>query len=400
MANSTSLPSRAVKFLWARSLGDPRYAGTVSPNPENVPAAESSPAEPDAASFHLPSNGQSGKVVGCLLGGALGDALGYAVEFSKLSEIRSAFGPDGLRDFAALPSPAPFSDDTQMTLYTLDGLLEALEWANQGLGADETACIWLAYLRWLKTQGVPLDPGAPSPPLRWIDSQTVLHQRRAPGNACISGLSGPDMGTKFRPVNPDSKGCGTVMRSAPFGLLPYVESEMVYRLSEDAAALTHGHPSALHSAAVFSTLIHDLLAPDASLQQAADEAVRRAADSGVPELAARLTAAVELARSGPVSPEALTAALGEGWVAEEALAIGLYAALATASAGSPQEHFRAALALAVNHDGDSDSTGSITGNILGTLYGAAALPAAWLAALEGRDVIEELARQFTAATAG
>ena len=315
-----------------------------------------------------------------------------------MSEIRSVFGPGGLREPAGLPAAVSFSDDTQMSLYTLDGLLEALEWANQGLSADETAVLWLAYLRWLKTQGVPLDPAAPTPPLRWIDSQRILHQRRDPAEACLAGLSGPDMGTRFRPVNPQAKGPGTVTRSAPFGLLPYVETDMVYRLSNDAAALTHGHPSARHSAAVFAALIHDLLDPAASLPAAAAAALRRAADSGVPELAARMTAAVELARSGPVSPQELTEALGEGWAAEETLAIGVYAALATASAGTPQEHFRAALALAVNHDGDSDSTGSVTGNILGTLYGSAALPGDWLAALEGRGVIEELARQFTAAT--
>ena len=337
---------------------------------------------------------------GALLGGALGDALGYCVESSALADIRSSHGDRGLSSLTDLPAPVPFSDDTQMTLYTLDGLLEALEWANAGVSADETACLWLAYLRWLKTQGVPLDPGAPNPPLRWIDGQTVLQQRRAPGKACISGLSGPDMGTKHRPVNPDSKGCGTVMRSAPFGLLPYTETEMVYRLSADAAALTHGHPSALHSAAVFSVLIHDLLSPEATLQDAADAALARAQESGVPELVARLTSAIELGRSGPVSPEALTAALGEGWLAEEALAIGVYAALATSGAATPREHFTSALALAVNHDGDSDSTGSITGNIVGTLHGAAALPGEWLAVLEGRDVIEELARRFLAATGG
>lgn len=353
----------------------------MSLNPEYPPAA--SHTEPGAASFHLPLIGQPAKVAGCLLGGALGDAMGYAVDSSSAGGTRSAF-----------------SAATQMSLYTLDGLLDALEWANQGVGADETACLWLAYLRWLKTQGTPLDPGAPSPPLRWIDSQTVLHGRRAPENACISGLSGPDMGTRARPVNPDSKGSGTVVRSAPFGLLPYVETEMVYRLSEDAAALTHGHPSALHSAAVFAALIHDLLDPQSTLQEAAQAALRRAGESGVPELAARLTAAVELAAAGPAAPEELTAALGGGETAEEALALGMYAALATADAGSPEEHFRAALAVAVNHDGDSASAGSVTGNILGTLYGAAALPAGRLAALEGRDVIEELARQFTAATAG
>ena len=43
-----------------------------------------------------------------------------------------------------------------MTLYTVDGLVEALEWANSGVGADANACVWLAYLRWLETQGVPV----------------------------------------------------------------------------------------------------------------------------------------------------------------------------------------------------------------------------------------------------
>ena len=338
---------------------------------------------------------------GCLLGGALGDALGCAAEVSGAADIRSTPGTDGNRDAPGPSAPARFSANTQLTLYTVDGLLEVLEWANAGVGADETACLWLAYLRWLKTQGVSLDPAAPNPPLRWIDAQTVLHQRRSPGSTSISGLSGPDMGTKFRPVNPDSKERGTVTRSAPLGLLPFVEPGMVYRLSEDAAALTHGHPAARHSAAVFSVLIHDLLPADASLQQAADAAVLRAAESGVPELSSRLTAAVDLARTGPVSAEVLTAALGDGQAAEEILAIGLYAALATSGSGTPQEHFRAAVTLAVNHDagsGTAGAAGSVTGNILGTLYGAAALPGDWLAVLEGRDVIAELARQFVAAT--
>lgn len=335
---------------------------------------------------------------GALLGGALGDALGSAVESSTAEHIRSTFGPDGLRSPEQLTAPVPISATTQMTLYTLDGLLDALEWANAGVGADETACLWLAYLRWLKTQGVPLDPGAPNPPLRWIDTQQILQQRRSPGESCLSGLSGPDMGTTHRPVNPGSKGCGTVVRSAPFGLLPYVEQDMVYRLSRDAAALTHGHPSALHSAAVFSVLIHEVLADGASLQAAAEAAAERAKEHDVPELAARLAAAVELARSGPASPEELAAALGDGRVAEEALAIGLYAALAAGGAGTPQEHFRSALALAVNHDGDSASAASVAGTIVGTLHGAAALPSQWLAVLEGRELVEELARQFVAAT--
>ena len=93
-------------------------------------------------------------------------------------------------------------------------------------------------------------------------------------------------------------------------------------------------------------------------------------------------------------------------MAEEALAVALYAVLATVPAGTaretdatgPQQHFREAIALAVNHSGDSDSTGSIAGNILGAFYGEECLPAAWLESLEAPEVIRGMARQLVAVT--
>lgn len=75
---------------------------------------------------------------------------------------------------------------------------------------------------------------------------------------------------------------------------------------------------------------------------------------------------------------------GAGWVAEEALAIALFCALKA-------ESFEQGVLLAVNHGGDSDSTGSMTGNLLGLLHGRSAIPQGWLDYLELRDVIEEVA---------
>jgi ADP-ribosylglycohydrolase len=339
------------------------------------------------------SPGFASKVRGCLLGGALGDALGYPVEFSFLEKIRADYGAAGLVDFSQLAGPAQFSDDTQLTLYTVDGLVEALEWANDGVAADETACLWLAYLRWFATQGEATPSSAPRPQPRWLDAQPVMHHRRAPGEACLSGLATGEMGTRFRPVNLGSRDCGTVMRSAPFGLVPFVSADSLYKLAVDAAALTHGHPSAHHSAAVFGNLIHRLMNDGGSLTDAAGAALERARQAEAAELTDRLETAVGLAdpARGPLPAADVTAALGQGWVAEEALAIAVYAVLATAGSRSPQEHFRAAVAAAVNHDGDSDSTASIAGNILGAYYGTEALPAAWLAALEGRDVVDAMA---------
>jgi ADP-ribosylglycohydrolase len=359
------------------------------------------------------------RIHGCLLGGALGDSLGYAVEFDDISAIRSRFGPAGLQDFSALDAGSHFSDDTQMTLYTVDGLVEALEWANAGTAADANACVWLAYLRWLATQGVPVPPSAPVPQPRWIDGQAALKHRRAPGNACLSGLATGEMGTVYRPVNPESKGCGTVMRSAPFGLIPHIPADAVYKLSTDAASLTHGHRSARQSAGTFSLLIHALVSGQ-SLLDAANYAFAhaRGRDDAEPALIARLERAFQLAgvsgHAGAgrrLGPEDLVRELGEGWVAEEALAVALYAVLATAPARDkaddaapetagvdPQSHFREAIVLAVNHSGDSDSTGSIAGNILGALYGEEGLPAEWLESLEAPEVIRGMAGQLVKVT--
>lgn len=372
----------------------------MSKEPVTTPAATRTPTS-------TPSH--ESRIHGCLLGGALGDSLGYAVEFDDISAIRAKFGPEGLQDFSALDGGSHFSDDTQLTLYTVDGLLEALEWANSGVGADTNACLWLAYLRWLGTQGVPVPETAPFQPPRWIDSHDVLKHRRAPGNACLSGLATGEMGTFYRPVNPESKGCGTVMRSAPFGLIPYIAADAVYKLSADAASLTHGHPAARQGAGVFSLVIHALTAGQ-DLLEAAEFALGqlgaghlRKGEEPDPDLIARLEAALRLAGGGALlDPEELVRELGEGWVAEEALAVALYAVLATApdptAAGDPEAHFRAAIALAVNHSGDSDSTASIAGNILGTFYGEQCLPEGWLEALEAPDVIRGMASRLAAVT--
>ena len=72
--------------------------------------------------------------------------------------------------------------------------------------------------------------------------------------------------------------------------------------------------------------------------------------------------ALDLARSD-VPDAAAVRQLGEGWTGEEAWAIALYCA------ARHTDSVEKAIIASVNHDGDSDSTGSITGNIMGAIYG-------------------------------
>ena len=83
------------------------------------------------------------------------------------------------------------------------------------------------------------------------------------------------------------------------------------------------------------------------------------------------------------SPETIES-LGDGWTGESALAIALYCALVAG------DGLVKGVILAVNHSGDSDSTGSITGNILGALLEEQAIPRDWLLQLELADVIKQV----------
>lgn len=63
--------------------------------------------------------------IGCLIGGAIGDALGWPVEFDSLSDIKQKYGQDGITDLEIVNNKAEITDDTQMTIFTADGLLKA-----------------------------------------------------------------------------------------------------------------------------------------------------------------------------------------------------------------------------------------------------------------------------------
>ena len=326
-----------------------------------------------------------GRVRGSLLGGALGDALGAPIEFMRIDEIRARHGSGGLRQLvSSYGHVGAITDDTQMTLFTAEGMLRA---HNRFLGkgmADIPAVVWHAYLRWLLTQGeTPADErfveGSEPWPDGWLITVPELHARRAPGNTCLSALKGARPGSVDEPIN-DSKGCGAVMRAAPIGMLGLADP---FKSGCQIGALTHGHPSGYLTSGYLAQLISALIL-GADLKDAAGVTLERLRlEPDADESASAVETAITLASQGRPSAERV-ALLGEGWVAEEALAIALYCALV---ADDPFE----AIVLAANHSGDTDSTAAITGNIVGAAYGGEALPGDMLEQLELREVIEQMA---------
>lgn len=340
------------------------------------------------------------RIRGCLIGGAAGDALGYPVEFFSKQTLRDRCGDGGLRQY--IPDPvsgtARISDDTQMTLFTANGLLAGdTRTALRGIGAQPHCYVSMAYQDWLITQRTSAPARGTRANICWLMDIPALYRCRAPGNTCLSALAQqqgqPPLESYIGHPQNHSKGCGGVMRVAPLGVSRYtvMPIEALDREGAELAAITHGHSLGYMPAAVLTHILHRIVYPERAqtLLQIVCEArdtVRTlfAGDKHLDELTARIDLAIRLA--GNDEPDlANIHRLGEGWVAEETLAVAVYCALRHA------DDFSAGIIAAVNHCGDSDSTGAVTGNILGALHGYDAIDRAWTRDLELRDVILKLA---------
>ena len=107
----------------------------------------------------------------------------------SLAEIRRRIGPAGVKDYVpAYGRVGAFTDDTQMTLFTAEGIMRA--WVRSSLRGvcGVSGVLHHAYLRWLLTQGERPPSEVEIGTDGWLVGVPALHSRRAPGNTCLSAL--------------------------------------------------------------------------------------------------------------------------------------------------------------------------------------------------------------------
>ena len=342
------------------------------------------------------------KIRGCLMAGAVGDALGYEVEFMSRRAILSRYGENGIARFELDSNgKAQISDDTQMTLFTANGLLTGIteKRIHPQIALDEPEyLIIVAYLDWYYTQtGV----RGKHRQFTWLRELPEMAHRRAPGTTCLSACANVIDGKEV--VN-DSKGCGGIMRVAPMALLvaqePYTNRYFcsLEKLAEAGcyiAEQTHKHPLGFLPAGLLTILLYKLLplsAEDAkkNLDSIINETLsfldvmrKDKYDEEKAYLRELTEKAVRLAHSDISDADAILQ-LGEGWVAEETWAIALYCAIRHI------DSVEDAIIASVNHDGDSDSTGSVCGNIMGAIYGYEHIESRHIFCPEGRELEDTL----------
>lgn len=343
------------------------------------------------------------RIRGCLIGGAVGDALGYPVEFLSYSQIIHSFGEKGITEYVldVQEGKAVISDDTQMTLFTAEGLLNSAGKKKEEIPYE----VYRSYLNWYQTQRGRRKPemgkgkagaGNPGRDNSRLMEIPELYVCRAPGNTCLSALSSGRMGDMEESINM-SKGCGGIMRAAPAAIYRKPDEAFTRKeidlLGARLAAITHGHPLGYIPAAVLVHIVNIGVyggsQPGMGLADAVKEAVETARElfpeiGFMPKLAALVNRAAKLAGNEKEDIENIRE-LGEGWVAEETLAIAVYCSIRYC------DNFSKGVAAAVNHSGDSDSTGAVAGNILGAWLGLEGIEEKWLRDLELRELILTMA---------
>ncbi|MEU2253171.1 ADP-ribosylglycohydrolase family protein [Nocardia xishanensis] len=397
----------------ARSMSAGPAPGPAALAPTEPPAR---PATPPAVTMHATAyrrqlHTQDDVVHGCLLGSAIGDALGAPVENMLLHHIRQRYGPRGVTG-APDTYEGRVSEETQLTLFTVEALVKgSVRARSRGIGGATLGMMQQGFLVWLQGQGVTI-PEQKFRPHSSLAAHQELMGHRGTTHAAITALQkaaarrepARPLGTRTEPIN-NSKGCAAAVRAVPCGFGYAVDRageslEHVFELGCDAAALTHGHPSGWLPAGAVAALIY-LVGRGAELDDAIDRVrAELARHEHNEETSTALTAAVDLAAATARRTQTMPQpedfdALGRGWIAPEALGIAVYAALCAQSVGgTPEDIFANGVLLAVNHSGDSDSTGALCGSILGARHGRAAIPGHWRAGLDAAPVIERLAADY------
>jgi len=303
------------------------------------------------------------RIAGCIFGGAIGDALGYPVEFDSLETIRIRYGDNGVLE---PPIPAYYSDDTQMTLRVARGLSDS----NSSRYVASYGEVLKRYTNNVIRQLI-----------LWADEDPP----RAPGASCLYGVANLRRGTPWNMAGkPESKGCGAVMRSAPYGLL--IELSNAGFLAGSHALMTHNHPAAQASSAALAAGIAAIM-----MQVELSTVVKImsfAADAFDRKTATMIQWAAALSKDADVSSASV---LNEwrGWTGDEAIAASLYCFL------KKQDDYQGAVRLAVNSSGDSDSLGSITGNLSGAYLGVSGIPQEWLNNIENADLLADISLRLS-----
>lgn len=316
---------------------------------------------------------------GAILGLAYGDAWGWITEFANYKETQ--------RVRPAFPAEAIVTDDTQMSLYAMNAILNDVYLRSSKIKAFDADRS--------ETNGNAVRIEFAEAFINWYYDED---NTRAPGVTCMEALKKItllDLETGLEGTNEWSKGCGANMRNPWFGLLPY-DVDMIAELSVIQSSVTHNNPLALSSSAITALVVRGLVTGEVTpggnnvmnyaidmtehLIQNPFDTLNLGYMDGLLQLKEFLIIQRDLTHVLDDLDEStdICHLFGEGKIAEEALA------LAIVAVDRYQDDVMSGYRRLVHSSGDTDSIAAIAGSFFGAAYGDSVFPAEWFDRLEPR----------------
>lgn len=309
-----------------------------------------------------------------IMGLVVGDALGVPVEFTSRSSLQRNPVTD-MRGYGTYNQPkGTWSDDSSMTLASLDSL-------THGLDYDD---LMKRFLAWYQT-------GAYTPHDELFDIGIATRkalQRYTEGREAL----------KCGGTDSYDNGNGSLMRIAPFVLYlaathhDLTENDLEgYTIIHNASALTHAHPRSMMACGIYGKLLLDLMA---NRDQNKEMITQRAIDCALytydtylyDQFASEIKLYEHLVDVCTLSSRDLDTIKSTGYVVHS-LEAALYCFLYT-------DNYRDCVLMAVNLGEDTDTTAAIAGALAGAYYGSEAIPEDWKQAIVRHDEIKALCDQF------
>jgi ADP-ribosylglycohydrolase len=326
----------------------------------------------------------------------VGDAFGYPCRDLTFPQICARFEKKGCLRLAVsgMTNTAMFTDATQMTLFTTDGILWAALSQNND-GVNYTEYVFYAYQMWLYTQTKTVagdeytwlfDKNANPYRSKLVKTKGMYRAAYAdPVNVeLLSRMRNLGYGKITAPLNAFDD-TGAIKRVLAAGLFFNYDAQLAFRAGADFAAITHGGAASYLSAGCYCAIIAELV-NDASMDSAiakAIEILRTYPEHE--EVLEVLNKVVQFLDDKDVSPLVAISHIGTEDNAAQALGVALF------SAALFEDNFENAIRLSVNHDGQSEVCGALCGGLLGTYHGAQFVPSKWAAKLSFQRLIEDIA---------
>jgi ADP-ribosylglycohydrolase len=278
-----------------------------------------------------------------VLGGAVGDGWGRPYEGSVA------------RSFP-LPLELVVTDDTQLTLATCEALIE-----NRGVDASSIAARFVVWFRQGRLTG--------------LGSSTTKALRDLSDGAhwALAGAKGER-----------AAGNGSAMRIAPLAFMLDPLDERARRSLRDVSRITHHHDEAYSGALAVAAAVRFAASPDYQMGHLLEDVAAVLPDSKVRD---------RLVRYASFSDDVQPADIGHTWGSSGFVADSVPLALFAARAFG-RRNFVEVIASAINAGGDTDTIGSITGQVAGAAVGMSGLSDDLLARLRDRLEITRVGAGF------